>query len=217
VAEGVDELRLTVGVQVAVKTAHVEAARPVEKGVPPERGFISLALVAVRMQRRQYLAIGAVSVATVTTGCIGGGSSSEAEEPLSFEEPYQNEDDVRVTVQRIEFQEQIEWTDNADQQRVEEPEAGEKWALLYVHAENDGDRELLLPWGDDFVLKAPGMVYEEARVEKTENHYVGGEAAPGVTREGWIAYTVDETLERNEITVELYAERGGDLSTRWKP
>lgn len=167
------------------------------------------------MHRRVFLATAALA----TAGCVDTTSDEDgaetAEGPLPFGDSYTTDDEIVVTVRRLELQQSFTYTHYSGREREKPSTDDAKYAFLYVAVEHDGDSMEFAPWGSEFVLETPEQTYQQRYLDRSEGEYSGGEIAPGARRSGWISYVVTDGLEEADVTVALYGESGGGLTAKW--
>lgn len=137
---------------------------------------------------------------------------------LSFTDVYESPNRILATVQRVEFQDSYTWQGGSGSQYKEQPSSGNKWAFVYVYAENDSGSTEYLPFSRDFTMRVGNSQYDEALIYKDDGKYEGGEVGPGVVREGWVCFEIPESVSRSDLTIDWFdSTYEGEYGVRWSP
>lgn len=135
---------------------------------------------------------------------------------LSFTELYESPNQVLATVTDVEFQDSYTWEGSSGRAYEEEPDAGNRWAFVYVYAENNSESTELLPTKGDFTVWVDDRQYDHSLIGTDEGQYEGGEVGPDVDRDGWICYEVPEDVATSDLSIEWFGSTvSGDYGVRW--
>jgi hypothetical protein len=135
---------------------------------------------------------------------------------LEFGEPFAAPTDVTATALQVHLDDHYQYERFDGETTVEHAPDGQQYAFLDVQADNDSGGAAFLPFAQDFTLRHDSAQYDAAFINREQGQYEGGEVGPGVVRDGWIAYEIPATLDREELTVEWFGEAaGGEFGVRW--
>lgn len=133
----------------------------------------------------------------------------------AFGEPFTSQDDIRFSVQRVEFQETYVWEGGSGNRYEETAPSGKKFAFVYVRAENVGGQPERSPFSGDVVVLSGNQQFENGIFYKDEGKYQPAELHPGVVREGWIGFEVPEEVDVSTISVVWSETIRGDFAVYW--
>jgi len=141
---------------------------------------------------------------------------------LSWGQTYTSPENFTISVDNLTLQESYEYRNFADEVDDARPEAGsDQWAFIDVTVTNDSGEPGFSPVSSDFVILAGNSQYNSESVVFDDpinkgTPFEGGELQPGVTRSGWVLYSVPLSIAPEDMTVAWSKSTfDGDISVNW--
>lgn len=144
------------------------------------------------------------------------GSIQVVSRTLKFGQSYVNPIDMTLTAKGVELQDSYTYVGySGDEQEKTAPD-GKQFAFVTFRSENTAGEPEFAPTDYDIVLLSGQTQYDSKFINKEEGKYEGGEIQPGVVREGWIAYEIDDSLNVSDLEV-VWSDSyyHGDAAVYW--
>jgi hypothetical protein len=139
--------------------------------------------------------IGTLLNSVPTPSVSGGGSKSPL--PVGSEVKY-NE----ISVKLIDFE--FSGSYKSDYDMDENPPEGAKFLWIHINARNDGNNSTYSPSLSEFTLTYQGKQINTDSYFSSRpgyNEFESGQIFPGISREGWLRFTVPNAAQANQIIV----------------
>lgn len=124
---------------------------------------------------------------------------------------------LRLTVRRVELQEEYAYTSAGEEQTAAAPD-GSQWAFLYVEIRNRTGGESFGPEKSQFTLQTPTADYDPAFISREQNKYFQQRIPEEGRQRGWIGYEVSDSLTIEDVSVNWVSrDESRPLEATWVP